>query len=161
MEKKKRNNGCKGKKHTAETRQKISKSMLGNLNAELYSIDEASDLFSQMLALSKDTKYTFIKQITTQYGVSYSVVKSLTERFPTLKNVYEIIKENLETNCYVAVNQDKLKIQIALLNLKSNYGWTDRSTTTTDITTQGQPLQISNLITFISDDNPDEETDEE
>lgn len=158
--KKKRDNGRAGTKHNEETRQKISKAMLGNLNAELYSEEQSLDLFCQMIVMSQDNSYTFIKQITREFGITENVIKHLVKRFPTLKEPYDLIKENLETNCYTATNDGKLKLPLAMLNLKSNYGWTDRIENKTDVTTQGQPLQISNLITFVNGDNEDEETDE-
>ncbi|WP_312922188.1 hypothetical protein [Empedobacter brevis] len=135
--------------------------MLGNLNAELYSEEEALDFFGQMIVMSQDNNYTFIKQLTRQFGLSYDVMINLIKRFPNLQEAYKLIKDNLETNCYTASNEDKLKIQLAMLNLKSNYGWTDRVAQNTDITTQGEPLKISNLITFVnSDDISDEEESE-
>jgi len=158
--KKKRDNGRAGKKLTDETRQKISKSMLGNLNAEQYTLEDSLDLFSQMIIMSQDDSYTFIKQITREYGVTENVIKHLVKRFPTLKEPYDLIKENLETNCYTATNDGKLKLPLAMLNLKSNYGWTERVSQNTDVTSGGQPLQISNLITFTSGDSTDEETEE-
>ncbi|WP_313097593.1 hypothetical protein [Empedobacter sp.] len=157
---KKRDNGRVGSKHKEESRQKISKAMLGNLNAELYTEDESLDLFCQMIVMSQDNSYTFIKQLTRQFGISYDVMINLIKRFPSLQEAYKLIKDNLETNCYTASNEDKLKIQLAMLNLKSNYGWTERVAQNTDITSGGQPLQMNNLITFISDVNEDEETDE-
>ncbi|MGV0964780.1 hypothetical protein [Empedobacter falsenii] len=158
MEKKKHGNA--GKKHSELTKMKISKAMLGNLNAELYTAEEALELFGQMLITSQNDNYTFIKQITREYGVTYDVVIHLTKRFPALQPIHQLIKDNLENNCYTASNTDKLKLPLAILNLKSNYNWTDRVETKTDVTTQGQPLQISNLITFINGDNPDEEDEE-
>lgn len=157
--KKKRDNRRAGKKLTDETRQKISKSMLGNLNAEQYTLEDSLDLFGQMIIMSQDDNYTFIKQITRQFGVTENVIKHLVKRFQTLKEPYDLIKENLETNCYTATNDGKLKLPLAMLNLKSNYGWTDRVESKTDVTTQGQPLQMNNLITFVTGDNEDEETE--
>ena len=159
--KKKRDNGNKGLKKSNETKSKISKAMLGNLNAELYSEEQSLDLFGQMIVMSQDNNYTFIKQLTRQFGISYDVMINLTKRFPSLQEAYKLIKDNLETNCYTASNEDKLKIQLAMLNLKSNYGWTDRVSQNTDITTGGEKLQLNNLITFInSGDNEDEEKEE-
>lgn len=158
--KKKRDNGNKGLKKSDETRQKISKAMLGNLNSEVYTLEDSLDLFSQMIIMSQDDSYTFIKQITRQFGVTENIIKHLVKRFPTLKEPYDLIKENLETNCYTATNDGKLKLPLAMLNLKSNYGWTDRVAQNTDLTSGGETLQISNLITFITGDNSDEETDE-
>lgn len=157
--KKKRDNGRAGKKHKQETKQKISKTMLGNLNAELYDEEQAYDLFCQMIVMSHDDNYTFFKQITREFGITENVIKHLVKRFTSLKEPYDLIKENLETNCYTATNDGKLKLPLAMLNLKSNYGWTDRVENKTDVTTQGQPLQISNLITFVNGDNEDEETE--
>lgn len=157
--KKKQDNGRKGTKHTEVTKAKISVSMLGNLNAELYSEEETINLFTQMITMSRNDDYTFIKQLTREFGISYDVFISLVRRFPNLNEAYKLIKDNLETNCYTASNEDKLKIQLAILNLKSNYGWTDRVASNTDITTGGQPLQIGNLITF-SDVTNDEDEDE-
>ncbi|WP_295676150.1 hypothetical protein [uncultured Empedobacter sp.] len=158
--KKKRDNGNKGLKKSNETKSKISKAMLGNLNAELYSEEQSLDLFGQMIVMSQDNNYTFIKQLTRQFGISYDVMINLTKRFPSLQEAYKLIKDNLETNCYTATNDGKLKLPLAMLNLKSNYGWTDRIENKTDVTTQGQPLQISNLITFTSGDSNDEENEE-
>ncbi|MDM1542350.1 NUMOD3 domain-containing DNA-binding protein [Empedobacter sp. 189-2] len=158
MEKKK--HGNKGKKHSEETKIKISEAMLGNLNAEKYNEDEAVELFCQMLVKSQEEKYYTIKKITREYGVSSRTIEELMKRFIGLKSIYELIKENVEINCFEFANRGVLKIPLATLILKTHHNYSDKIETKTDITTGGEILKISNLITFISDDNSDEETDE-
>lgn len=155
MEKKKKQkpHGNVGKKHSEKTKQIIQKCLLGNLNAELYSLEDSLDLFGQMLVMSRDNKYTFIKQLSIQFGISYDIIVHLKKRFSQLVPIYNLIKDNLENNCYTASNEDKLKLPLAILNLKSNYGWTDRIENSTDITTGGEKLQLNNLISFINTDN--------
>jgi hypothetical protein len=159
--KKKRDNGNKGLKKSEETKSKISKSMLGNLNAEKYNEDEAVELFCQLLIKSQEEKYYSIKKITREYGVSSRTIEELMKRFIGLKNIYELIKENVEINCFEFANSGVLKIPLATLILKTHHNYSDKIETKTDITTGGEPLQMNNLITFVNGDISNEENIDE
>lgn len=160
MEKKK--HGNKGKKHTEEVKTKISKALIGNVNAEKYTLDDSLLLFGEIIRDTQHISNHTLNKICKSYGVPVSLISKLVTKFPELKDLYELIKSNLENNCIESANEDILKLPIALANLKANYNWSDRLITnnTTDITTGGEPLKISNLITFISDDSNDEENEE-
>lgn len=160
MEKKKHGNS--GKKHSEITKLKIAKGLIGNINAEKYTLDDSFILFSEIIKETQSISNHTLNKICKSYGVPVSLISKLVTKFPELKDLYDLIKSNLENNCIESANNDILKLPIALANLKANYNWSDRLITnnTSDITSGGQPLQMNNLITFISDDNSDEETDE-
>ena len=143
------------KQHSEETKQKISSSMIGNLNAETYTLEEAIKLFGEALLLSTSEEYDFIGEIAKEQGVYHSLYNYLIEKFPELKPIYNNIKNNIEANCFRNAKKGDIVPSLAIINLKSNHGWTDRNTTSTDITTGGKPLNLSDLISF-SDDSVDE-----
>lgn len=117
---------AKGVKHTAKTISKISESMIGNKNAETWTEEEAIVFYEKALILSKDAKYDYIGEVAKDLDSYIDVFDYLADKFPLLKSVKEHIKRNCETNCFSNSKKGNIREATAIVNLKSNHGWTDR-----------------------------------
>jgi hypothetical protein len=142
---------------------KISKSMEGNKNAEKWTLKEAQKLFNSALELSKETenrlikdnvltcfKYHFLGEIAAaldQYGELFTILR---HKYPTLETDYKRLKQILESNCFSDSKKGLIKEASAIMNLKSNYGWTDR----VDNTTKGEEIK-GNIINLGGGEDPD------
>lgn len=157
MEKKKRiskpkqNNGRTGLTHSEETKEKISKALLGNSNAEKYSEDEAIELLANALYIAKTKKFDFIGEVADFQGVYRDLYVYLVDKFPELKPIYKNILNSCEANCFAHAKKGDIVPSLAIINLKSNHGWTDRIENKTDITTGGKSLNLKDLISFDDD----------
>jgi hypothetical protein len=133
-----------------------------NNNAEVWTVDEARDLFIKAKSISKDIttyntsnglvdgyKYHYIGEVAAEFDSYSDVFKYLKSKFSELMPLYNSLKTRLEANCFSDSKKGIIKEATAIMNLKSNYGWTDR----VDNTTQGAPINptltkedISNII---------------
>jgi len=113
----------------------------GNKNAEKWTLEEADKLFDTALKISKDQttylisgkdidgyKYHFLGEVATSDEIDeYSdLFTYLVEKFPELKHKYNKLKGKLEANCFSDSKRGIIKEATAIVNLKSNYNWTDR-----------------------------------
>lgn len=155
--KKKQDNGRKGTKHTEVTKAKISVSMQGNINAEHYTLDNALQLFSDAIIIAKNEKYDFIGEVATHQDIYIDVYIYLTKKYKELAKAHLMLKRICESNCFSNAKKGKIVASLAIMNLKSNHNWTDRVANNTDITSAGEKLQLTNLITFSSDVNDEDE----
>lgn len=114
-------------------------SMIGNKNAESWTIEDAKGLFNDALELSYSEQYDFIGEIAKELRTYRDIFTYLTGKFPELKHTYKCIISNLEANCFSHAKNGKIKEATAIMNLKSNHKWTDRI----DNTTKDQSLNIS------------------
>jgi len=99
----------------------------GNKNAEQWIMKDAEVLFKKALELSKGDEYDFIGEIARDLGTYRDIFTYLSDKFPELKHEYNKILSNLESNCFSHSKKGKIKEATAIVNLKSNYKWTDRS----------------------------------
>lgn len=135
------------KNHTQETKEKISKSMLNNNNAEVWTFDEASDFFNKALELSYSPDYDFIGEILQDLRQDKGTLDYLIEKFPELKKIKNKILFNCETNCFRNSKKGKIREATAIVNLKSHHGWTDR--TKTELTGKdGKDLEPTIVIQY-------------
>lgn len=102
-----------------------------NKNAEEWTIKEATELFNDSLEYSTQKEYDFIGEIARDLGTYRDVYKYLVGKFPELKQIHNRILSNLEANCFSHAKTGKIREATAIVNLKSNYKWTDRIDTTT------------------------------
>jgi ribosome-associated translation inhibitor RaiA len=87
-------------------------------------------------------------EIAKKMKISRQLYDYLAEKFPKLKNVYNQIKSNCETNCFVNAKKGNIKEATAIVNLKSNHKWTDRQ----DMTSAGEKISVP-IIAWISPEN--------
>lgn len=98
----------------------------GNKNAEIWTIEKATELFDTALEMSKKAEYDFIGEIARDLDVSRNIFEYLANKYPSLKDVNDRLLSNLEANCFMHSKNGKIREATAIVNLKSNYGWTDR-----------------------------------
>lgn len=116
----------------------------GNTNAETWTLEEATKFFNDALELSKDKEYDYIGEVAKGLDSYIDVFDYLVSKFPDLEKTKNHIKRNCEANCFSNSKKGKIREATAIVNLKSNHGWTDR-----------QQLGISGGVTlkFDSDDS--------
>lgn len=119
----------------------------GNNNAEVWTEEKAKELFENALAKSTENEYDFIGEIARDLGTYREVFTYLSDKFNSLKNIHKQILSNLEANCFSHSKKGTINTAVGIVNLKSNYGWTDK----TDVTTGGEklPQNTSPTIVFI------------
>ena len=105
-----------------------------NKNAEIWTIEESTDLFNEALELSFDKDYDFIGEIARELKTYRDIFTYLSDKFTELKPLYNKILSNLEANCFSHSKKGDIKEATAIVNLKSNYGWTDRLSQESTIT---------------------------
>ena len=98
----------------------------GNKNAEVWTLENARELFDSALELSKADDYDFIGEIARDLNTYRDIFIYLVEKFPELDDVHKTILSNLEANCFSHIKKGKIKEASGIVNLKSNYKWTDR-----------------------------------
>lgn len=128
---------------------------IGNKNAEKWTFRQAINLFNDAIDLTnkKDTipifskdgeqiasyeqySFDFIGEIAGELNTFHKIFQHLTDRFPVLNRKFNIIKNNVERNCYSNTKKGHIKEATGIVNLKSNYKWTDRA----DLTTDGEKI---------------------
>jgi len=104
---------------------------IGNTNAAKWTEEEATALFNKALAISADKTSVdndFIGEVAQEAGTNLSIMEYLRNKYPALVAVYDSIKRNCESNCFRNGKTGKIIPSLAIMNLKSNHGWTDRNT---------------------------------
>ncbi|QQV90480.1 hypothetical protein Harreka1_73 [Olleya phage Harreka_1] len=123
-----------------------------NKNAEKWTLEEAEKLFNSAYELSKGNKYDFIGEIAKELDTYREIFTYLKDKFSELSGTHKSIMSNLEANCFSHGKMGKINTAMAIVNLKSNYKWTDRS----DLTSGDKPIDNKPpTIVFIDTDNED------
>lgn len=76
-------------------------------------------------------KYDFIGELARELGTFHEIFTHLAKRFPSLKRLKNQLHTNLESNCYSNTKKGIIKEATGIVNLKSNWKWTDRQEVTT------------------------------
>jgi hypothetical protein len=116
----------KGHKHSKETKQKQSIANLGNNNAEIWTLETSKELFEKSIALAKKKNHDFIGEVAIELDEYIEVYDYLADKFPELNKLYNKLKRTCEANCFSNGKNGKIVPSLAIMNLKSNHGWTDR-----------------------------------
>lgn len=103
----------------------------GNRNAEKWTFRKAVALFHDAIELSNQKnddgyKFDFIGEIARELGTFKEIFNHLTTRFNNLERLKNQLHTNIEQNCYYNGKKGNIKEASALMNLKSNWKWTDR-----------------------------------
>ena len=104
----------------------------GNKNAESWTEIEANELFDKSIELSLQKEYDFIGEIARDLGTYRDIYTYLSDKYTFLKEKHKRILQNLEANCFSHAKKGDIKEATAIVNLKSNYKWTDRADITSD-----------------------------
>jgi len=128
---------------------KISKSMEGNTNAEIWTFEKAEKLLTNAIILSNEKepftlkrgdvfetisgyKYDFIGEIARELNTYHeNITRDIPNRHESLKPLVTKLIYNLEANCYSNTKKGIIKEATGIVNLKSNHKWTDRLDQTT------------------------------
>ena len=103
-----------------------------NTNAEKWSLEDAIDLFNRAIELTKGkSKIDFIGEVAKELNTYRDVFLYLKKKFPEVKNLHKQLISNIEANCFSHGKEGDINVAMAIVNLKSNHGWTDRIDTTT------------------------------
>jgi len=120
----------------------------GNTNAEVWSIEDATLLFDKALEKSVEKDYDFIGEIARDLSTYREIFTYLVDKFPALKQTHNRILSNLEANCFSHTKKGTINTAVGIINLKSNYKWTDR----VDTTTKDKEINTNPVIQFIDND---------
>lgn len=122
-----------------------------NTNAEKWSLEDAVELFNKAIILTKgNSKFDFIGEVAKQLDTYREIFVYLKDKFKECKPLYKQLSSNLEANCFSHGKAGDINTAMAIVNLKSNHGWTDR----VDTTTKDKPVNTSMTIEIV---NPLEE----
>ena len=111
--------------------------MKGNKNAEKWTEELATKFFEDALEMSNNTDYDYLGEIARDLGQYIDLFDDLMARFPQLKEVKKRIKDNCAANCYSNGKKGEIVPSMAIMNLKSNHGWTDRVENNTNVNLEG------------------------
>jgi len=120
-----------------------------NKNSEIWTLEEAKKLLEMAVETSQDKQYDFIGEVARAVDSYHHIFKYLVNKFPELKDLHKSILDNCEQNCFFNGKKNNIVPSMAIMNLKSNHGWTDR----VDQTTKGGSTNDLQKLT-------DEELDE-
>jgi hypothetical protein len=114
-----------------------------NTNAEKWTLEQAEKVFDEAINLSRSANrdYDFIGEIAYELNLYKEVFTYLSGKFPQLKKKHNILLSNCEANCFYNGKQENIAPSLAIMNLKSNYKWTDR----VDNTTQGEKITLRDV----------------
>lgn len=121
--------------------------MAGNQYKESWTYSESEKFLKEAVEISKDIKYDFIGEVAREQGTYHLVYKYIIDKFPDLKHYFEEIKHNCESNCFYNGKKGNITPSLAIMNLKSNHGWTDRN----DLTSNNEKISIP-IIEWVASD---------
>jgi hypothetical protein len=119
-----------------------------NTNAEKWTLDEASSFMELAVLRSEELEFDFIGEVAKELKQDKGVFDYIVEKFPELTRHKKRIKYNCEVNCFRNGKKGDIVPSLAIMNLKSNHGWTDR----VDNTTKGGTINTPPEIEFIDTD---------
>jgi len=121
-----------------------------NKNAEKWTLEEATIFIEKAVELSQDTEYDFIGEIAKELNQYKEIFSYLVDKFPELKQQHKRLVSNCESNCFYNGKKNKIVPSLAIMNLKSNHGWTDRIETNN---TNNNINQDVTPISFVKSNN--------
>lgn len=124
----------------------------GNRNAEKWSFRKSVKLFHdaidltnqkeelkivkcEVILISTGYEFDFIGELAAELGTFKEVFTHLTKRFPALQRLKSQLDNNIERNCYNNAKKGFIREATGIVNLKSNWKWTDRVQTDIDLST--------------------------
>jgi len=130
------------------------KGLENNKNAEKWTIEEAEKFFDLAVQFSNKLEYDFIGEVAKDLKQDKGVFDYLIEKFPDngFKRLKTRIKNNCEANCFRNGKNGIIIPSLAIMNLKSNHGWTDR----VDTTTKGK--EITSVTRTIIDESTNQDS---
>ncbi len=103
-----------------------------NKNAQVWSIESATELYNEAIKLTKeDDGLDFIGEVAKKLNTYRDVFTYLNKTFTGVNHLHNRLVSNVEANCFSHGKNGDINTAMAIMNLKSNHGWTDRIDTTT------------------------------
>ena len=127
-----------------------------NTNAEKWTLEEAEKFFNEAILLSENRDYDFIGEIAKEMKSYKEIFTYLSDKFTELKTLHNVLLSNCEANCFYNGKKQNIVPSLAIMNLKSNHGWTDR----VDTTTKGNEINNRPIIKFTNGSNTTQESSE-
>lgn len=124
-----------------------------NKNAEKWTEEESISLFNSAIETAKKKKLDFIGEVAQELDIYRDVFTYLKDKFSDCKPLYKRLEQECEANCFSHGKKGDIVPSLAIVNLKSNHGWTDR----VDSTSGDKPLK-NNIIVLGNGVKPDEST---
>jgi hypothetical protein len=126
--------------------------MIGNKNAEKWTFEEAEKLLLEAVEISDKDGFDFIGEVAKHQKTYHDVYSYLVDKFTQLKPLLKQLKRNCETNCFSSGKRGNIVPSMAIMNLKSNHGWTDRVENTVEGGENPVKTQSISPITWVDDD---------
>lgn len=126
-----------------------------NKNAEKWTKEESIKLFNDAIKLTEnDSDYDFIGEVAKSLQTYRDVFTYLKDKYKECKPLYKRLTSNLEANCFSHGKKGDINTAMAIVNLKSNHGWTDR----VENTLEGGENPIQTIVQLGTGVNPNETT---
>lgn len=101
-----------------------------NTNAEKWDLETAVTFMNESLELAKEKQHDFIGEVARDMDTYREVYTYLKDKFKECKTLYNRLIQECESNCFSHGKNGDINTAMAIVNLKSNHGWTDRVDTT-------------------------------
>ncbi len=98
----------------------------GNQYSEKWTFEECEAFLKEALDISSNIEMDFIGEVAREQKTYHNVYGYIVDKFPQLKDYLTNIKSNCESNCFYNGKKNNIVPSMAIMNLKSNHGWTDR-----------------------------------
>jgi hypothetical protein len=108
----------------------------GNQYNEHWTLEQSTKFLDEGIEISSRKEFDFIGEVAREQESYHHVYNYIVEKFPSLQPKLNQIKANCERNCFYNGKKGDIVPSLAIMNLKSNHGWTDR----VDQTTKGKEI---------------------
>lgn len=108
-----------------------------NTNAEKWTLDESIKFMELALKTAKEKGHDFIGEVASELDTYREIFVYLKDKFKECKPLYKRLEQQCESNCFSHGKTGEIVPSLAIMNLKSNHGWTDRM----DTTSKGNEIQ--------------------
>lgn len=126
-------------------RQATSDKLKGNKNAEKWNEKDAVEVFDKAVSKASEKftytvsgrkiegyAYHFIGEIASELNLYHELFRYLASKYEKCGELSKVLLNRLESNCFSDSKKGIIKEATAIMNLKSNYKWTDRLDNTSD-----------------------------
>ena len=115
-----------------------------NQYSEKWTLEECERFMLEAVKISEQPDMDFIGEVAREQQSYKEVYIYITDKFKALKPLLKRLKSNCERNCFSNGKNGAIVPSLAIMNLKSNHGWTDR----VDNTTKGDKIESQPAIVF-------------
>jgi hypothetical protein len=100
------------------------------------------------IALDPKTSYDFTGEIYLKAGADRHKIKTITDKFPELKEIRQHIDAICEVNCFNHGKNGEINHVMSLANLNANHNWSNKSETVNkqSIKIEGLPSEIEKAL---------------